>query len=415
MNWPLSDHIMDKAEWIIFGTLFFAMFVTITGVGIVVPLLPVYAHELGAGGFAIGMIFGAFSLSRTFFLPWFGRLSDKQGRRPFIVYGLLAYAVISGAFILSATVFELIAIRFVQGAASAMIMPVVQAYVGDITPLGKEGVVMGAFNMSMFVGLSIGPVLGGVIHDHWSLNASFAVMGIFSLGGTILCAVYLPPVSGEKVADRRRTPLAWRRILMDRTMGALFLFRLVYTVCIGMIWAFLPVYADSVFSLSSSAIGVLMALGVGISGIIHIPMGMLADRWNKPVMVFTGGAVVGLSMVWLLLADGFWNLFWANVAFGVGGGVSMPALMALGVSYGNRGQRHGLGHVPFDHGPQFGDAFGRHGGRAAHGLFFPETVVFGRKPGHMRRVRGLCSSHEKRPQNRISGLNYHPSFNIVAG
>ena len=75
-------HLLDKK---IFGTLFFSIFTAVTGVGIVVPLLPVYAHDLGASGLYIGLIFGVFSLSRTVFLPYFGRLSDKKGRKPFIV------------------------------------------------------------------------------------------------------------------------------------------------------------------------------------------------------------------------------------------------------------------------------------------------------------------------------------------
>ena len=53
---------MQKSDKLIFTTLFFSIFATITGVGIVVPLLPVYAHALGAGGLAIGMIFGSFSI-----------------------------------------------------------------------------------------------------------------------------------------------------------------------------------------------------------------------------------------------------------------------------------------------------------------------------------------------------------------
>ncbi len=90
---------MNLSDKKIFATLFFSIFVTVTGVGIVVPLLPVYAHDQGASGFFIGMIFGAFSLGRTFFLPYFGRLSDIKGRKPLIVPGLLAYTVISFGFI----------------------------------------------------------------------------------------------------------------------------------------------------------------------------------------------------------------------------------------------------------------------------------------------------------------------------
>ena len=114
---------MNATDRKIFGVLFFSIFAAVTGVGIVVPLLPVYAHDLGARGLYIGLIFGAFSLSRSIFLPYFGRLSDKNGRKPFIVTGLFSYAVISVLFILSSGVESLIVVRFVQGITSAMIMP----------------------------------------------------------------------------------------------------------------------------------------------------------------------------------------------------------------------------------------------------------------------------------------------------
>jgi len=71
-------------------TLFFSVFATVTGVGIVVPLLPVYAHDLGASGFYIALIFCTYSISRIIFLQYFGRLSDKTGRKPFIISGQCA-------------------------------------------------------------------------------------------------------------------------------------------------------------------------------------------------------------------------------------------------------------------------------------------------------------------------------------
>ena len=79
----------------IFSTLFIAIFVTAMGAGFVAPLLPIYAHELGAGGFQIGLIFGAFSLTRTLFVPYFGKLSDRKGRKPFITTGLFLYFLVS--------------------------------------------------------------------------------------------------------------------------------------------------------------------------------------------------------------------------------------------------------------------------------------------------------------------------------
>ena len=181
----------------IFIVLFFSIFSTITGVGIVVPLLPVWAHNLGASGFYIGLIFGAFSLSRTFLLPFFGRLSDKKGRKPFIVSGLFAYALISVAFIYAEDTNSLVAIRFIQGIASAMIMPVTQAYIGEITPRGREGFSMVLFNLSTFLGLSLGPLAGGMINDWFSLTAAFLCMGGLAMAGFLLSLFWLPPVSEE--------------------------------------------------------------------------------------------------------------------------------------------------------------------------------------------------------------------------
>ena len=334
---------MKKIDKNIFGILFFSMFGTVTGVGIVVPLLPIYAHDLGVGGMYIGLIFGAFSISRTFLLPYFGRQSDKKGRKPFIVAGLFAYTVVSLAFMLSNSVESLIALRFLQGIASAMIMPAVQAYVGDITPDGREGFTMGLFNMSMFLGLSIGPLIGGIIRDRFSLDTSFASMEFLTFLGFMLSFFLLPPTKSERVVSRGIEPLAWKWVLQDKEMAGLFFFRLAYAACIGVIWSFLPVLADLEFSLSSSSIGILVTIGVFSSGLLHVPMGFMADRMNRKMMVVAGGLIITYAIFSFDWADSFGDLLSASILFGLGGGVAMPALMALAVLKGS--EIDGMGSV----------------------------------------------------------------------
>jgi len=116
------------------------------GSGIVVPLLPLYAESLEASGLWLGLIFAAFPLSRTLATPVFGRLSDRKGRKLFISIGLLTYAIISFGFIYTNTVSQLVLMRFLHGLAGALILPVAQAYVGDISPPGEEGKWMGYAN-----------------------------------------------------------------------------------------------------------------------------------------------------------------------------------------------------------------------------------------------------------------------------
>jgi len=325
---------MRELDKKIFGTLFFSIFTAVIGVGIVVPLLPVYAHDLGASGLYIGLIFGVFSLSRTIFLPYFGRLSDKKGRKPLITAGLISYAVVSAAFLFSTNIETLILIRFIQGIASAMIMPVCQAYVGDITPVGKEGFVMGMFNMSMFFGLSIGPLIGGFVKDYYSLDTAFVCMGFLSLVAFLTSLFFLPPVVAEKNYGSRKAPKEWKYLIGDRNMVGLFIFRFAYTASIGIIWAFLPVMANLKFSLSGFSTGILVTLGVLISGIVHTPMGIVADKFNKRMLVAAGGLVIVFSMLFFGRSEGFNDLLFSSILFGIGGGISMPALMALAVFKG---------------------------------------------------------------------------------
>jgi len=332
---------MATLNWKIFGVLFFALFTAVTGVGIVVPLLPVYAHELGAGGFAIGLIFGSFSLSRTFSLSYFGKKSDENGRRPYIVTGLLAYTFVSLAFMLSSSVTALIIIRFFQGIASAMMMPVIQAYVGDITPQGHEGTTMGLFNVAMFFGLSIGPVLGGYIQDLFSLDAAFLCMGILAGTSFLLSICLLPPTRSEKVVVTAARIVPWRQLMTDRSVVGQFAIRFAYAACIGVIWGFLPILATASLQLSSSTVGFLVMVGIFISGILHLPMGAVADRVNKRMLVIAGGLVGAVGVFLFYWAGSFQALLTANILFGIGGGIATPALMALVVIKGNEHQAMG--------------------------------------------------------------------------
>jgi MFS family permease len=166
-------------------------------------------------------------------------------------------------------------------------------------------------------------------------------MGVLSLVGFFLSLFLLPPVRDEKVVRRNRPALPWKRLLRDREITGLFFFRVTYTACIGIIWGFLPVLADMEFSLSSSAIGILVMLGVFISGVINMPMGYMADRISRKVMIIIGGILVSVAMVYFSQAQNIIDLVVASIFFGLGGGISMPAHMAISVFKGNETEAMG--------------------------------------------------------------------------
>ncbi len=224
------------------------------------------------------------------------KFSDKRGRKPLITAGLLGYTIVSIAFVYFSSVEALITIRFFQGIASAMIMPATQAYVGDITPKGKEGLYMGAFNMSMFLSLSLGPLMGGFISEYFSLQVTFFFMDVLSTLALLISLIFLPPVNKEiSVKYRSNEPPRWTILLSNKNIAGLFIYRVVYTIAIAVIWCFIPVYADEQLGLSSSAIGVLVTSGVFISGILNTPMGYIADRYDKKKMIMAVGLVLCMT------------------------------------------------------------------------------------------------------------------------
>ena len=322
----------------IFIPLSLAVFVTTMGAGLVAPLLPVYAHELGAGAIQIGLIFAAFSLTRTFFVPYFGKLSDRRGKKPFLTTGLFLYFFLSLLYASSDSVWSLIFLRLGQGFASAMIFPVAQAYVGMITPSKKEGRIMGLFNASLYGGLSVGPLIGGVVKDAFNIKISFLSMGVLALSGFLLCLLLLPPEEKPDTnnPDPLRNTSSYMDLIRKPRILSLFAFRACFTTCLGIIWAFVPLLADTRLDLSSSAIGIVVMLNVFVAGLFQAPMGYLADRFSKKIMVTAGCILAIISILCLNSSDSFWGLAFGNGLFGFAGGVSFPAIMAFGVIEGRK-------------------------------------------------------------------------------
>jgi len=324
--------------------LLLSVFIALLGIGIIVPVMPVFAASLGAGGLALGFIIAAFSITRGFFQPVVGNLSDRWGRKRFLVSGLFVYALV-GLMIPEATsVGALVLIRTLHGVGSAMIVPVAMAYVGDLTPVGREGHYMGMLNIAIFTGIGSGPLIGGFFTDLWGMAAAFYVMAGLSLSAMMLILLQLPasPVSSPKKAGKTGVIKSMRTMLASHRTTGILLARLATMIIMVPTMAFLPLLMHQWFQSTGMQIGLVIAARTLVNAVLQTPCGRLADRWDKVRLLRFGCMIISTVMCLIPLAGNFWVLIVLFVILGSGEAIIWPTLGALATE---EGRRYGQGSL----------------------------------------------------------------------
>jgi len=322
----------------IFPILALSVFSSMLGVGIIAPLLPLYAENMGATGIWLGIIFAGFSISRAILMPIIGRLSDRNGRKLFICTGLLIYAIVSLGFIWADNVSQLTLVRLIQGAAAGMIIPIAQAYIGDISPEGEEGKWMGYFQAAFFTGFGFGPLMGGVLTDHFGMTVAFSTMGGLNLVAFLVAALFLPEIRRKETSTSPHP--SFKEMSTSGMVKGLFSFRLSFSLGRGAFSCFLPIFAAMYIGLSPTLIGVLLAVNILLMALLQVYSGNIADRFNRRALVILGSLINLAFLALIPLMYSFWQLLGVCVLGGLGGAISMPAASALIV---DEGRKFGMG------------------------------------------------------------------------
>ena len=317
----------------IYNVLFISVFATMLGLGIVSPLLPIYAENLGATGIWLGVIFSAFALSRSVFMPIIGRISDRRGRKWIILIGMFAYAVLSLAYLIAGSVYSLTAVRFAHGLASAMVVPIAMAYIADLSEKGKEGSHMGNFSISMFLGMGVGPLLGGFLNDTFGMPSVFYAMAGLSAFATLLVAISLPEAKPGRFAlpDAPSTPMP--ALITLPVMQGVMVFAFISALGRGGMMVFVPVFGPLI-AISPFEVGIVLSANTFLMALLQVPIGRLTDTGNKVALIVAGSTIAAIALAVIPLTHSFLPLLLITSLIGVGGAIQQPAIMALTVDAG---------------------------------------------------------------------------------
>lgn len=331
----------------------------------VVPILSVYADTLGASSFWIGVVFAAFSLSRTICMPFFGRMADRYEKKHMMAAGLFFYAIISFGYIIAPTVFLLTIVRFVHGITSAMVAPVAMAYLGEIAGRGEEARVMSRFQASMLFGFGAGPLMGGVIYDIFGFSAAFYALMAFSALSCLIVVLFLPEERtllstgdvlggvGERGQDgesggvdcghdhpenksQQKNPgdrQTFRRLLLHPLYGGTMMISFASEFGMIGILVFIPLFVP-LFGITPAGAGIIISLNVFVAGILQMVFGRIGDSAYRHLLIIPGALIFAVTLAAFPLCTTFPGFLLVSCVNAVGALFFFPAVSATMVEAG---------------------------------------------------------------------------------
>ena len=304
-----------------------SIFTATMGLGMVLPLLPVYAKSFGASGATIGLTMSAFAIPQLVVSPFAGKLADRFGRKPFLLLGAFAYFASAVGWWAADTLTVVILFRALSGIGSALIFSNAQAYVGDLAPAGSEGRYMGAFGVADFMGFGIGPLLAGVIRDRAGMEAVFLAMAVLYAVVFMLILTVLPgrPPHGQGGLEKLTAP--WGAIARHPTMQALLFFRICFALATGVSMAFLAVHLEERVGATATMVGLVFAAQQMAGGLSQPLLGRLADRFSRRWLVVAGASMMAAGFSTVAWSDSF-PVILAGMVLGPGLAASLANVSA---------------------------------------------------------------------------------------
>jgi DHA1 family multidrug resistance protein-like MFS transporter len=314
--------------------LIFVLFVVMLGYGIVIPILPFYIENMGAGGTELGLLVASYAVMRLVFGPIWGGLSDRIGRKPILLIGILGYAVTMVWFGLANTLWMLFAARILSGVLSSATAPTTMAFIGDSTPENERGGGMGLLGAAGGIGTIIGPAIGGFMASE-KLSTPFFIAAGLALLSLVLAAIFLPESlpAHERLSSQKKKSLIDLRALKQAVLspiGILLLLTFISTSGLMIFANVFGLYVLGKFEFGPDDVGVMMmVLGLVSTVAQGVLAGPATKKWGDFAVVKGGLLASALGFGLLLLANTYITILLATAFFGLAVALQIPALTSL--------------------------------------------------------------------------------------
>lgn len=317
---------------------FLSELLSIAGLQIIVPFLPLYVQNLnprhGSVEFWTGIVYSAQALTIMIASPIWGSLADRLGHKVMIQRAMIGGALVLGSMALVRNVSQLVLLRAAQGAITGVI-PAAYALVAASTPGEKTGYAMGLMQMSVWIGMSLGPLIGGVIADLFGFRSAFSVTAVCLLLGGLAVTFFVEeefyPSNTEQFSLRQMLD-GWLHVIRVPSMPKYLSMRFLVQVGQSVVLPFLPLFMaillasqENVSTITGLAVGMMSASGA-ISAVI---MGRVGDRIGPERLLLISAPFPALAYGLMTFTTASWQLVGLYALAGIALGGVLPTVAAL--------------------------------------------------------------------------------------
>ncbi|MHA1597124.1 MAG: MFS transporter [Alphaproteobacteria bacterium] len=331
-------------------TLFLIVFIDLVGFGLIIPLLPFYAEYFQASPLVVGLVMAVYSLTQFIAAPFWGRTSDRIGRRPVL---LITLGGAAGSYILlgfADTLWMLITARAIGGFMAGNISTAF-AYVADITTPENRAKGMGTVGAAFGLGFIAGPAIGGILAGPDPLNADFTTPSLVAAGLSLTALVMAFILLKESLPDEVREKLAetppkkraeqFRDALGKPNVGMLIGLSFLATFVFAGMETTFAMWSERRFNWGPQQNGYLFAyIGLLVALVQGGLVGRLARRFGEANLIVQGAVALAIGMLLIPFSDSLGMLLVAMAIIAYGFGVitpSMNSLISLQVGPGEQG------------------------------------------------------------------------------
>ncbi len=288
---------------------------------LIFPVEPFIKNEYHFTAFDMGVMSSLFAFVQFIASPIVGRISDKLGRKPMLVWGLLIFAIAEFVFALAQHLWVFDLSRAVDGLSAAMFVPTSMALAADITSEKDRAKVIGWLSAAFSGGLILGPGLGGML-AHVNYKFPFWIAGILGLISTVIAWRFLPRDEDILIKSETKNPenellsSGWNQIKQIMTPMLITLFGMIFVAAFGLAGfeSIYSLYVNEVHNFDLSAIALVLTLNGIISLILQVFFFDRLVRWLGEVRLMRYSFFLSVIGTILVIYDhSHWHIIVATL------------------------------------------------------------------------------------------------------